>query len=209
MQFRDRSDGGRQLVPRLEKYKGQPDTLVVGLARGGVVTAFEVAKGLSLPLVAFVVRKIGAPGNEELALGAISETGDALLNQHMISMVGASPDYLKRTMEKERKVAQERSLRYRKKTTPADFNGKTIILVDDGIATGASMEVAIQSMHKAKAKKIVLAVPVAAPDSLHRLGKEVDEVVCLSAPSMFNAVGAFYRQFGQTSDEEIMQLLQE
>src|ERR1700722_6614760 len=152
--FRNRREAGRHLVPLLHEYQEQPDALVVGLARGGVVTAYEVAHGLNLPLVAFVVRKIGAPGNEEFALGAVSETGDTLLNQQSINQLGVSADYLKKTVENERKIAQERSQRYRGKNLPAVFTGKTIILVDDGIATGASMEVAIQSLRKAKAKKI-------------------------------------------------------
>lgn len=205
--FRNRREAGRHLVPLLHEYQEQTDTLVVGLARGGVITAYEVAQGLNLPLVAFVVRKIGAPGNEELALGAISETGDAQFNPQFINMFGVSPDQLNKIVEKERRVCQERSQRYRGKNPSVDFAGKTIILVDDGIATGASVEVAIHSLRKAKAKKIVLAVPVAAPDSLKRLSKEVDAVVCLSAPPDFYAVGQFYRDFGQTTDEEIISLL--
>ncbi len=205
--FHNRREAGRQLVPLLHEYQEQTDALVVGLARGGVETAYEVAHGLALPLTVFVVRKIGAPGNEEFAIGAISETGDTLLNQELIDQLGVSADYLKNTLEKERKIAQERAQRYRGKSPAIDFKGKTIILVDDGIATGASMEVAIHSLRKAHAKKIVLAVPVSAPDSLDRLSKEVDDVVCLFSPSDFYAVGNFYRDFGQTTDEEVVSLL--
>lgn len=207
MIFRDRHDAGRQLAAGLTKYKGARDALVVGLARGGVVTASEVAEVLGLPLDVFVVRKIGAPGNEELALGAISELGEAIFNQEIISALGVSQDYLKRIVERERKIAEERSALYRGKRIPPNYKNKTVILVDDGIATGASMEVAIQSMHKAGAKKIVLAVPVAAPDSLRRLSKLVDEVVCPSTPANFQAVGSFYEHFGQTSDAEVIEMM--
>ena len=207
MIFQDRRDAGRQLVPRLKGYLAQKDCLVVGLARGGVVTAAEVAAALKLPLVAFVVRKIGAPDNEELALGAIAETGDTVFNQRLIAELGVSQAYLKQTIEKERKLAQERSARYRGAGKTPNVKDKTVILVDDGIATGASMEAAIHAMRQAHAKKVVLAVPVAAPDSLERLGKQVDEVVCLSAPADFYAVGSFYRAFDQTSDAEVIRLL--
>lgn len=205
--FNDRRDAGRMLAKELGSYAKKKETVVVGLARGGVIVADEVAKALELPLAVLVVRKIGAPDNEELALGALSETGEALLNEELVGMLGASPAYIQKAIEREKRVAQERSLLYRGKKAQVDFKNKTIILVDDGIATGASMEVAIRSMRKAQAKKIALAVPVAAPDSLKRLGAQVDETICLSSPSHFYAVGSFYREFGQTTDQEIIDLL--
>lgn len=206
MIFQDRHDAGQKLAHALEKYRGGADLLVVGLARGGVVVAYEVAHLLEVPLEVLVVRKIGAPDNEELAIGAISETGEVLWNTDLIAMTGASSSYIKKIQEKERSLAEERARLYRKKK-PVSFKNKTVILVDDGIATGASVEVAIQSLRKAEVKKIVLAAPVAAPDSLGRLKKQVDEVVCLCAPLQFGAVGAFYREFDQTSDDEVVQLL--
>lgn len=205
--FQDRRDAGLQLAFKLQKYKAAKDTLVVGLARGGVATADAIAKELKLPLAALVVRKIGAPGNSELAIGAISETGDLLFNDELIALTGATKDYLKRTVEKETKVALERSALYRKNRPQQEFAGKTIILVDDGIATGATMEVAIHSMRKASAKKIILAVPVGAPDSLERLKKQVDELIFLFAPASFSAVGEFYRAFAQVSDAEVLDIL--
>jgi putative phosphoribosyl transferase len=207
MLFKDRHDAGRQLVPFLSKYKDRKDVIVLGLARGGMVVAAEIAAGLNVPLNVVVVRKIGAPGNEELALGAIAEHGEGVFNHHLVGMLGVSPESLKREVERQKKILQDRLALYRGNTPPPDFHGKTAILVDDGIATGASMRAAIQSVRHAGAKKIVLAVPVAAPDSLAKIEKEVDEAVCLSKPVFFEAVGGFYRVFDQTSDEEVVHLL--
>jgi putative phosphoribosyl transferase len=207
MLFKDRRDAGKQLVPQLIKYKDQKDVLVLGLARGGMVTAYEVSSGLHVPLNVIVVRKIGAPGNEELALGAIAEHGEGIFNEQLIGILGVSHDDLKKEVERQKKILKERLDLYRGNSPAPVIKGKTVILVDDGIATGASMRVAIKSVRDAGAKKIVLAVPVAAPDSLRKTQKEVDEVVCLSSPVFFEAVGGFYRSFEQTSDEEVIHLL--
>ncbi len=207
MLFKDRRDAGRQLVPKLSKYQSQKEVIVLGLARGGMVTAYEVAAGLHVPLNVVVVRKIGAPGNEELALGAIAEHGDGVFNEELIGILGVSRDYLKKEADRQKKILKERLALYRGNSPAPILKGKTAILVDDGIATGASMRVAIKSVRDAGAKKIVLAVPVAAPDSLRKMEKEVDEVICLSAPLFFEAVGAFYKAFEQTSDEEVVHFL--
>jgi putative phosphoribosyl transferase len=207
MLFKDRQDAGRQLALQLLKYKNQPDTVVLGLARGGVATAAEVAAGLSLPLNVVIVRKIGAPGNEELAIGAIAEQGEGIFNDHLIGLLGVSSDYLKKEIERQKRILKERLILYRGKSSSLDLKDKTVVLVDDGIATGASMRVAIASIRHAGVKRIVLAVPVAAPDSLKKISKEVDETVCLSSPAFFEAVGSFYRVFDQTTDEEVIQLL--
>ena len=206
MIFKDRRDAGRQLASRLHHYKDKKDTLVIGLARGGVVTAHEIAQELHLPLGVIIVRKIGAPANEELALGAITETGEGIFNEHLITLLGVSRDYLKKEVEKEKKIASARRALYLQKSPP-DLKDQTVLLVDDGIATGASMRVAVKSVKSQRAKRIVLAVPVAAPDSLRLLEKEVDEVVCLYSPEHFEAVIAFYKSFDQTSDEEIVRIL--
>jgi putative phosphoribosyl transferase len=205
--FKDRKEAGKQLAQALEKYKNQPEAVVVGLARGGVIVAFEVAKALRLPLDVLVVRKIGAPGNEELALGAITEKGEAFYNERLVSMLHVSKDYLVQQGKKERQLAEKRSSLYRRGHPPIDLQGKTIILVDDGIATGATTRAAIKALKARKVKKMILAVPVAAPDSLHQLEKEVNEVCCLSSPSFFEAVGASYEHFDQATDEEIIRLL--
>ncbi len=207
MLFNDRRDAGRQLALKLGKYKDQKDVIVLGLARGGMVTADEVASGLRVPLNVVVVRKIGAPGNEELALGAIAEHGEGIFNDQLIGILGVSSDYLKMEIERQKKILDQRLDLYRGNSPVPDYKGKTVILVDDGIATGASMRVAIKSVRDAGAKKIVLAVPVAAPDSLRKMEKEVDETVCLCSPVYFEAVGSFYRLFEQTSDEEVVRLL--
>lgn len=208
MIFQDRHDAGRQLAVALAKYKKHKDSIVLGLARGGVVTAWDIARELELPLNVIVVRKVGAPDNEELALGAITESGEGIFNDHLIGMLGVSSDYLKREVERQKETARKRGALYRGKIPPPAIKGKTVILVDDGIATGASIRAAIKSVRKEHVKKIVLAVPVAAPDSLRLIEKEVDEVVCLYTPIYFEAVGAFYKSFDQTSDEELMGLLQ-
>lgn len=207
MLFNDRSDAGKQLALQLEKYKDRKEVIVLGLTRGGVVTASEIASFLHATLNAVVVRKIGAPGNPELALGAISEHGEGVFNEHLIGLLGISPEYLAKEVERQKMIVKQRLALYRGSSASPDLKGKTIILVDDGIATGASMRAAIKSVKIAGAKKVVLAVPVAAPDSLKKMEKEVDEVVCLDSPAFFEAVGSFYRLFDQTTDEEIVRLL--
>jgi putative phosphoribosyl transferase len=207
MLFKNRRDAGSQLAAKLSQYKNSKDVIVLGLARGGMVVAAEVASELNVALNVVVVRKIGAPYNEELALGAIAEHGEGIFNENLIGMLGVSSDYLKMEVERQKKVLNERLALYRGKSPAPDLKGQTIILVDDGIATGASIRVAIKSMKIAKVKKIILAVPVAAPDSLNKIEREVDETVCLYTPAFFESVGGFYREFGQTSDEEVMHLL--
>lgn len=207
MLFKDRQDAGKQLAQQLVKYKHQDHAIILGLARGGVVTAAEMAHALGLPLNVLIVRKIGAPGNEELAIGAISEMGEGVFNDHLIGMLAVSSDYIKKEVERQRHILKERLLLYRKDSSALLVKNKTVILVDDGIATGASMKAAIGSVRHAGPKKTILAVPVAAPHALKKLSKEVDEIVCLSSPSFFEAVGSFYRVFDQTTDDEVVQLL--
>jgi len=206
MLFEDRRDAGKKLAKELSKYKGDAEVVVVGLARGGVVVAAEVAKSLSLPLDLVVIRKIRAPNNEELALGAIAEEGKGVMNDHLVSLLGVSKDYLRKEVEKERDILKKRKEVYLKGRTAPALEGKTVILVDDGIATGASMKVAIASMRGQRAGKVILAVPVAAPESIEEM--KVDEAVCLSVPVLFQAVGKFYKDFSPVMDEEIINLLE-
>lgn len=206
MIFRDRVDAGKQLSLKLGHYR-DTNAVVVGLVRGGVVVAAEVAAALGLPLDVMIVKKIGAPENEELALGAVSEEGIGVFNDHLISMLGVSREYLRKEIERQKEQIKEVKKGYLKGHHPIDFTGKTVILVDDGIATGASMKVAIQAAKARQAGRVVLAVPVAAADSLRELSETVDEGVCLYLPSTFYAVGAFYKNFPQISDDEVSSLL--
>lgn len=209
MYFYDRHEAGRLLAEKLTAYQGQENTLVLGLARGGVVVAYEVAKALSLPLNVVVPRKVGAPGNPELGLGSIMEDGDGVFNASIIRMLGVSQTYLKKEIEKEKQLAHQRLTLYRKNVPMPEIKGHTIILVDDGVATGSTMLASIKFMRKAEAAKIVVAAPVSASDSMALMEEAADEVVCLYVPYDFGAVGMFYDNFGQTEDEEVVQLLVE
>lgn len=207
MYFKDRLEGGEKLVPKLSKYRNDPNALVIGLPRGGVVTAFAVAKGLNLPLDVVCPRKIGAPQNPELAIGAITETGEGIFDERIIHLLGVSNDYIRRTVEKEKLTAQKRLSLFRKNRPPLSVEGKTVILVDDGIATGATMKAAIKSAQAAGANAIVVAVPVAPPETADEIATLVDELVCLATPPLFEAVGQFYMDFSQTEDEQVVELL--
>lgn len=209
MYFYDRREAGRLLAEQLSQYKGSQNTLVLGLARGGVVVAFEVAKALSLPLNVVVPRKVGAPGNSELALGSIMEDGEGVFNSSIIKILGVTPSYLKQEIETEKARAHQRLLLYRKNVPLPEIKNQIVILVDDGIATGSTMLASIQAMRKAEALKVVVAAPVAADDSLLLVEDAADEVVCLYAPDDFGAVGRFYANFGQTDDEEVVKMLTE
>jgi len=206
MLFKDRNDAGRQLGVALYKFKEAPKTLVIGLPRGGVVVAYEVAKALHLPLDVIVPRKIGAPDNPELAIGAIA--GDTVqLDQALIAHLQVSPSFIEEEIVAERKEAERRLALFRKGKPSQDFTGFTILLVDDGIATGSTMRASIAYLKKMKAKHIVVAVPVGPPDTLAELKETVDEVICPYTPSSFYAVGQFYQNFPQTQDSEVIQLL--
>lgn len=204
--FKDRRAAGEQLSAKLQSYNGKAETIVAGLARGGVVVAHAVAQALNLPLDVIVIRKVGAPFNEELAIGAVDEEGHAILNEKIIQQLGISPLYVKEEVENQ-KLAQKRAALYRSGRKRSELKGKTVIVVDDGIATGASMRAAIYALRQKGVKKIVMAVPVAAPDSLKIISNQVDEAVCLGAPEFFSAVGQFYEYFDQTSDSEVATLL--
>lgn len=207
MIFRDRKDGGEQLAQELLKYRNLPEVVVLGLPRGGVVTAFEVAKALHLPLDIICPRKIGAPFNPELAIGAITETGEGVFHYDLISRLGVSERYIQQEVEKEKKQAQRRLTLFRKNRPKINLEGKTVILVDDGLATGATMQAAIKSAKAEGAAKVVVAIPVAPPDTYDKIQEMVDEIIALSTPSFFQAVGQFYEDFSQTEDEEVVELL--
>jgi len=181
--------------------------VVIGLARGGVMTAAAVAQELRLPLGVVVVRKVGAPENPELALGAITAAGESFFNHDLISLLEVSKEYLLKETERQKKAARERTALYCRHISPPPLANKSVILVDDGIATGASMKAAILGMRSEGVKGIILAVPVAAKESLREMQEDVDQIVCLYVPSHFEAVGFFYKEFDQVSDEAIIALL--
>ena len=187
-------------------YKQSPQTIVLGLPRGGVVVAKEVAESLHLPLDVIVPRKIGAPKNPELAIGAIAGNG-IVLDQSLIQSLGVEKSYLDKTIAEEKKEAERRLALFRKGRSPLRLHDWTVLLIDDGIATGSTMLASIAAIKVEKAKKIVVAVPVAPPDTIQRIKNEVEEVVCLISPKWFMAVGQFYSSFPQTTDQEVIELL--
>jgi putative phosphoribosyl transferase len=207
MIFYDRQDAGQKLAILLKKYKKAKDTIVVGLPRGGVITAFEVAKYLDLSLDVICPRKIGAPFNPELAIGAITHSGALYLNEDIVQQLGISRSYIEKESADQRRESERRMQLFRKNRPPLESKDKTIILVDDGLATGATMKAALFCMRALGAKKIVCAVPVGPRDSLFELQQLADEVFCLYTPDSFMAVGQFYTLFNQTTDDEVIELL--
>jgi len=207
MIFIDRIDAGKKLVPFLQRYKDQKDTIVLGLPRGGVVIAYEIAHALHLPLDIVVPRKIGAPMQPELAIGAVTQDGSVMLNEMVMDKFGITQVDIEPIIQKEMHEAKRRLKAYRGTKPPLDLHDKTVLLVDDGIATGYTMLAAIESVRARGAKKIVVVVPVAPPDTVNQLLRIVDDVVCLFQPEFFGAIGRFYEDFGQTTDEEVIELL--
>jgi putative phosphoribosyl transferase len=205
--FADRREAGRVLADALGAYRDLPDSLVLGLPRGGVPVAWEVAAALHAPLDVFVVRKLGAPRWEELAIGAIASGGGVVLNDEVVRSLRINEDQLAQVIDKETAELTRRETAYRAGRPPIEPSGKTVILVDDGIATGASMLAAIRAMRQAEPAKIVVAVPVAPPSAYRQLGDAADDVVCVATPASFVAVGEYYDDFRQTSDDEVRSLL--
>lgn len=208
MRFRDRAHAGRALGERLrDRYAGSADVLVLGLPRGGVPVAFEVARVLAAPLDVFVVRKLGVPGHEELAMGAIASGGTRVLNEAVVDALGFGEEEIARAAAVERRELGRRERAYRGDRGPVDASGRTVILVDDGLATGSSMRAAALAVRAQGPKRVVVAVPVAAGQTSEELRADVDEVVCLRTPEPFYAVGAWYDDFAPTSDDEVRRLL--
>jgi putative phosphoribosyl transferase len=206
--FNDRSDAGIQLASRLKEYKDQKGVLVLALPRGGVATGYEIARSLNIQLDVVIVRKIGFPGQPELGIGAISETGTVVLNEFIISTYGVPKDYIKREISRQKEEIARRVKLYRKGKSLPNLEGKTIILVDDGVATGATIKAAITTLRAEKLNKLIVALPVAPPEVADELQQVVDEFICIETPLDFMAVGAHYADFTQVSDEEVVELLQ-
>ena len=204
--FRDRRDAGVQLAAALRGYRNQ-NALVIGLPRGGVVVAAEVAASLQAELDILVVRKLGAPGQPELGLGAIAEGGVQLLNEPLMAQVKVTREQLQSTIDAETMELERRVARYRRGGEPPAVAGRTVILVDDGLATGGTVRAAAGALRELAASSLVLAVPVGSPRTVEELRPLFDDIICLETPTMFYAIGQFYTDFAQTTDEEVIELL--
>ena len=207
MIYRDRTEAGKRLAAELEAYAGRADVLVLALPRGGVPVAFEVAAALRAPLDIFLVRKLGVPGHEELAMGAIATGGVRVLNEDVMRYINIPDEVIDAVAAKEQRELARREQLYRDDRPAPDVRGRTVILVDDGLATGSTMRAAAAALRKQQPAKIIVAVPVAAAATCDEFRAEVDEVVCAVTPEPFQAVGLWYKDFSQTTDEEVHDLL--
>ena len=207
MGFRDRVDAGQKLAARLTEYAGRPDVLVLALPRGGVPVGAEVARALSVPLDVFLVRKLGVPGHAELAMGAIAAGGLQVLSEALIRDLGLPPSLVQQVAARERLELDRRDRLFRGSRPPISVRGRTILLIDDGLATGSTMQAAVMALRPQGPARIVVAAPVGARETCERLLRIADDVVCLEMPEPFTAVGLWYERFDQTSDEEVTRLL--
>lgn len=205
--FSNRIEAGRQLAEKLDKYAGREDVIVLGLPRGGVPVAYEVAKRLHVPLDVFIVRKLGVPGFEELAAGAIASGGVRVLNQDVMRAIPYADEAIEAVTAKETAELERREQLYREGRPPPELRDRIVILVDDGLATGATMRAAVKALRERGVAKIVVAVPVAPPDTCYEVEQLADETICLSTPPFFQAVGQYYEDFSQTTDDEVRDLL--
>ena len=208
MIFRDRTDAGQKLAARLAKYAHRSDVLVLALPRGGVPVAYEVAEQLGAPLDVFLVRKLGVPGYEELAMGAIASGGVRVVNDDVVRQLAIPGEVIDAVAAEERRELERRERAYRNDRPPPDVKGRTVILIDDGLATGSTMRAAAAALRKLGPERIVVAVPVSAPETCDEIREEVDEVVCAVTPEPFRGVGLWYKDFSQTTDEEVRELLE-
>ncbi|MBS3805352.1 MAG: phosphoribosyltransferase [Oleiphilaceae bacterium] len=207
--IKNRTVAGQGLAEQLRDYRDRDDLLVLALPRGGVPVAAEIARALDAPLDLMIVRKLGLPAWEELAMGAIASGGVKVLNDDVITSHGVSEADIQKVAEKEGKELARRDKAYRGDRPAPKIEGRCVILVDDGIATGATMEAAIDALRRQKPREVVLAVAVAPEETLGRLRKKVDQIACLATPEPFMAIGKWYQEFGQTSDDEVRELLDE
>ncbi|HUP45176.1 MAG TPA: phosphoribosyltransferase [Thermoanaerobaculia bacterium] len=206
--FADRHEAGRALGEELaHRYGGRDDLVVLALPRGGVPVGYHVAEALGAPLDVFLVRKLGVPGHEELAMGAIATGGVRVVNDQVLRHVPVSPSMIEAVAERERRELERRERAYRGSRPPVDVRGRTVIVVDDGLATGSTMRAAVRALRKMEPAAVIVAVPVAAARTCEELRSEADDLVCLRTPEPFDAVGLWYRDFAQTTDEEVHELL--
>jgi putative phosphoribosyl transferase len=207
MIYRDRTEAGQYLASRLGDYANRPNVLVLALPRGGVPVAFEVARALRAPLDIFLVRKLGVPGHEELAMGAIATGGVRVLNEDTVRYLSIPGEVIDAVAADEQRELERRERLYRGEHPAPDVRGKTVILVDDGLATGSTMRAAASALRQQKPARIVVGVPVSAPATCDEFRDVVDEIVCAVTPEPFQAVGLWYKDFSQTTDEEVRELL--
>ncbi len=206
--FQDRTDAGQKLAKELSDYTGRPDVIVLGLPRGGVPVAFEVAKALDVPLDIFLVRKLGVPGHRELAMGAIASGGVRVLNEDVVQGLNIPHRTIEAVTSEEQQELERRERAYRGDRPRPDVRDRTVILVDDGLATGASMHAAVTALRAREPARIVVAVPTAPPETCAEFEDEVDKVLCATTPQPFLGVGAWYADFSQTTDQEVRALLE-
>jgi putative phosphoribosyl transferase len=207
MLFADRFEAGRLLASRLEEFANRNGVVVLALPRGGVPVGYEVARALHAPMDVFVVRKLGVPGQEELAMGALASGGVTVLNRNVVEALGISQAAIDAAVSREESELERREREYRHRRPAVEVHGRTVILVDDGLATGSSMRVAATALRKKSPAQIVAAVPVAAPSTCSEFETEVDKVICAATPEPFWAVGQWYRNFSQISDGQVRELL--
>lgn len=205
--FRDRKDAGVQLAEKLAAYAQDPTVLVLGLPRGGVPVAYEVARALGAPLDVFVVRKLGVPGHRELAMGAIASGGVRVINPDVLRTLNISSVVIEMAAAQEQQELERQERAYRDDRPFPDLKDRTVIIVDDGLATGSTMRAAVQALRKSGPARVIVAVPVGAAETCRSLAQEADEVVCCSIPDSFYAVSIWYEQFDQTTDQEVRDLL--
>jgi putative phosphoribosyl transferase len=207
--FPDRRSAGRSLATRLGAYAGRSEVVVLGLPRGGVPVAFEVASALDAPLDVFVVRKLGVPFQSELAMGAIASGGVRVLNNDVVAMAGITPEMVARAVSTQEHELARRERLYRNGRPPLALTGKIVILVDDGLATGSTMRAAVEAVRRLQPARVVVAIPVAAAERCRSLATVVDDVICLRTPVPFSAVGLWYEDFSQTTDDQVRTLLEQ
>ena len=207
--FRDRRDAGRRLAGKLREYAGRDDVIVLALPRGGVPVGFEIATALQVPLDVFVVRKLGLPWHEELAMGALASGGVRVLDEDLIRVARVSYDDIERVTSIEQAELERRERRYRGDRLFPDVSDKTVILVDDGLATGSTMRAGVSALRRENPARIIVAVPVAAPETCNAFRDIADEIVCAETPEPFMAVGLWYDDFNQTTDDEVHDLLEQ
>jgi putative phosphoribosyl transferase len=208
MIFHNRSEAGKELATKLKEYANRDDVLVLALPRGGVPVAFEVARALNAPLDVFLVRKLGLPGQEELAMGAIASGGVRVLNEDVVQYLKVPEEMIDEVAAEEEEELARREQLYRGDRPAPDVKGQTVILVDDGLATGSTMRAAAAALRQQQPARLVVAVPVSSEQTCEEFRGEVDEILCLATPEPFRAVGLWYKDFSQTTDEEVRELLQ-